>query len=143
MTTGLMMDHRRSLYGTESAIDWNRLPVIQIEHLPQVFEFSSPRVTNKCQYPFPGFPGSYCVWSSLRNHLNRQNWRYSIMILKNNPRLYPTVRAVYARPHLGSSTTVTTPYNSSGSERNAISDGRHYNTTSRQLIWLSDSTRSC
>ena len=48
-TVGSITSHRRRLHGTESTIDWEKLPFIQTEHLPQVFEFSFPRVTNKFQ----------------------------------------------------------------------------------------------
>ena len=44
-----MMAHRRRLYGTELAINWDRLPVSQTEYIPQVYKFSFPRDTTKYQ----------------------------------------------------------------------------------------------
>ena len=44
-------------HGTKHMINWDRLPVIQLEHLPQVYEVSFPRDTTKCQCPFPECPG--------------------------------------------------------------------------------------
>ena len=34
---GSMTSHRRHLHRTESAIKWDRLPIIKTENLPQIF----------------------------------------------------------------------------------------------------------
>ena len=50
---GLMTYPLMSLHGTELAIDWDRLLASLMEHLPQVFEFILPRVTDNYECPFP------------------------------------------------------------------------------------------
>ena len=57
LTKGSMTAYRRRLHRTDPVIYWDRLQFIQMEHLPQVFEVRFPRVTTKCQCPFPGCPG--------------------------------------------------------------------------------------
>ena len=37
LAAGSMMVHHRRMHSTESVIDWNQLPVSQIEHMPHVF----------------------------------------------------------------------------------------------------------
>ena len=54
LEAGSMTAHRRRLHGTETAIDWEGLPVSKMDHLPQVFEVSFPSVTTKCKCPLPG-----------------------------------------------------------------------------------------
>ena len=46
---GSMTAHRRRLHGTELTIYWDWLLVSQMDHLPQVFEASFPKVVTKCQ----------------------------------------------------------------------------------------------
>ena len=89
LTAGSMTAHQRRLHGTEPAIDWDWLPVTHTYHLPQVFEVRFPRVTTKCQLPFPGCSGFFCTWRGLRNHFNRQHWRYSLLILEEHPSYFP------------------------------------------------------
>ena len=68
------MSHRQRMHGTDPEIDWNRLPVSKTEHIPQVFDVSSPKVTSQCPCPFLGCLGSLRTWNSLRNHFNHQHW---------------------------------------------------------------------
>ena len=89
LTAGSIMDHRRRLHGKEPAIDWDRLPVSHMVHPPEVFEVSFPKVTTKCQCPFPGLSRSSCTWSVLRNHSNWQHWWDSLLILEEHPLHFP------------------------------------------------------
>ena len=52
--SGFMASHLISTHGTETEIDWNRLTISQTEHLPQVYEASSPKGTTHYSCPFPG-----------------------------------------------------------------------------------------
>ena len=56
LTTVLMASHRRHVDGTEPEIDWNRLPVSQTEHIPQLFDTRFPKGVSQCPCPFPGCP---------------------------------------------------------------------------------------
>ena len=47
LTAGSMTGHRRRIHDTEIEINWNRLPVIQMEHIPQVFGVSFPKGTTQ------------------------------------------------------------------------------------------------
>ena len=48
--TGLSMTvHQQHIHGTEPDIDWNRLPVSQMDHIPQAFDVSFPKGTS--QFP--------------------------------------------------------------------------------------------
>ena len=76
-----MTVHRRSIYETDLEIDWNQMPVSQIEYLPQVYNFISPKVITQCPYPFPIFQGSYWTCNGIWDHFNRQHWVDSIRIL--------------------------------------------------------------
>ena len=49
LTGGYMTAHRRRMHRTETAINWNRLPVSQKERLPQVYDVRFPRGTT--QFP--------------------------------------------------------------------------------------------
>ena len=40
LTSGYMTDHHRQLHGTDTYIDWERLPVSKTEQLLLVYEFS-------------------------------------------------------------------------------------------------------
>ena len=66
--------HRRKLYGTNPKIDWDRIPVSQHKHLPQVYEIILPRDSIKCQCPFTGCIGSSRNRGGLRNHFKRLHW---------------------------------------------------------------------
>ena len=52
-----MTGHHRRLHGTEPDIDGDKLPFIQTEHLPLMYEFSFLTNIQSCQCPFPGCPG--------------------------------------------------------------------------------------
>ena len=84
-----MTDHCRCLDRGEMAVEWERLLASQTEHPPQVFEVISPRVTTKSQCPFPWCLRSYCNWRFLRNYFNRKHWRDSLLILEEDPSLFP------------------------------------------------------
>ena len=47
LTKGLMTAHRRRVHGTEPAIDWSLLTVIQTEHQPEVYNVIFPRLTKQ------------------------------------------------------------------------------------------------
>ena len=81
------MSHCRRMHQTETAIDWSWLPVSQTVHHPQVYDVSFPRTINQCPLPFPGCPGSSCMWNILRSHFNRHHWgdRFRIMEYHLNP----------------------------------------------------------
>ena len=66
----------------ELEIDWNRLPVNQIEQILQVFGVSFPKGVSQFPCPFPGYLGSSRTWNSLRDHFNRYHWVYSLRILE-------------------------------------------------------------
>ena len=55
---GYLPDHRRRLYGTKPVIDWERLPLRQHKHLPQVYEISFHRSSSRCQCAF--LQGAMC-----------------------------------------------------------------------------------
>ena len=48
LTAGSMTEHRHRMHGTDPEIDWDRLPVSQIEHITQVFDVSSLKGTSQC-----------------------------------------------------------------------------------------------
>ena len=48
-----MTAHRLQMHRTKMAIDWNRLPVSQMGHHPQVYYMSFPREKNGDPEPFP------------------------------------------------------------------------------------------
>ena len=54
MATGSMTDHRQEIYGKYPDIGWDRIPVIQQEKLPQLYEVSFPNTTNTRHCPFQG-----------------------------------------------------------------------------------------
>ena len=83
LMTGSMMVHRRHLHGTDTAIDWDQLPVSQTELLPQVFEVSFPMVPDKCQYPSQGAKGFLIHGESFKK-IDWYNWRDSILIMKED-----------------------------------------------------------
>ena len=41
------------------------------------------------QYPFPGCPGTSHIRSGLKNHLTSIHWVDSILILEEDPKLFP------------------------------------------------------
>ena len=43
LTNGSMTAHQIRMHGSEPEIDWNRLPVLQTEHLPQVYDVIFPK----------------------------------------------------------------------------------------------------
>ena len=53
LTTGSMTVHRCRMYGTKPEVGWNRLPVSQTEHIPQVCDVIFPKVSSQCNAPFP------------------------------------------------------------------------------------------
>ena len=77
------------MHGTESTIDWIRLPVSQTEHQPQVKNVSFLQSTKQFPCPFSGCPGSPCTWNGLHLHFNIQNWGYRISILEEHPNPLP------------------------------------------------------
>ena len=79
------MAHLWHMNGTEIEVDWNWLPVSNMEHIPQVFDTSFPKGTSQLPYPFPGCPGSSRTWNGLRNHFRLQYWGDRLWILEENP----------------------------------------------------------
>ena len=140
LMAGLMTVHRRRHNGKEPPINWNRLPVSQAEHLPQMFEVSLPKVTAKWKCAFTGFPGSSCTWSGLRNHFNQQNWGDSLIILEENPSPLPHYERCECQGPPRTLKTDTTQQKSASSERNNGREGIHCKTVSRWARWLSEST---
>ena len=57
LTAGSMIDHLRCLHGNEPAINWDRLPVIQTEHPPQVYEVRFHREKLSVSAHSQGEPG--------------------------------------------------------------------------------------
>ena len=47
---------------TDLAVDWDWMAVSYIEHLPQVYDISFLKITIKCPWPFPVYPGSSHTW---------------------------------------------------------------------------------
>ena len=86
-----MTVHRRRMYGIEREIDWNRLPVSQTEHIPQIFYISFPKVTYQRPLLFTGCPG-YGM-ASLINSTGITGGLY-LVYWKNTPPLSPNVRCV-------------------------------------------------
>ena len=89
LTMGSMTSHRRCMYRTELSIDWNRLPVGQMEQHPQVYGVSFPRSTKQCNCPFPNCPGSSFTWNGLRSQFNIQNLGDIIRFLDKHPNPLP------------------------------------------------------
>ena len=89
ITAGSMTEHRWRMNRTEPAINWSRLPIIQTEHQPQVYDMSFPRSTKWCPCPFPGCPWSSHTWNGLRLHSSIHHWGYRIRILEEHPNPFP------------------------------------------------------
>ena len=89
LTSGSMTAHRRMMHGTETEIDWNRLPFSQTEYLSQAYYTRFPKGTTQCPCPLHVLPGSYWTCNGLRNHFNQQHWVDSIIILEDNPSPFP------------------------------------------------------
>ena len=70
ITAGYMTDHHRRLHCMDPEIDWNQLPVIQTEYLPQVYEVCFLTNMHLCQCPFPGCPRTSRSSTDLQNHFS-------------------------------------------------------------------------
>ena len=92
LTMGSMMAHRQHMHRTEPAIDWIRLPVIQTEHLPQVYVVSFPQSTKRLPCPFPGCLVSSHMWNGLRSHFIIQHWGDRIRNLEEHPNPLPSCK---------------------------------------------------
>ena len=62
------------MHDTEPEIEWNQLPVSQIEKILQVFDISFPKGTSQCTCPFLICTGSSRTWNKPMNHFDYQNW---------------------------------------------------------------------
>ena len=91
LTVGSMTSRRCRMHGTDPAIYWSWLPVIQTVHQPHVYGVSFPRMNNRCPYPcpFPGCPSSSHTCNGLGYHFNMQHWGDRIIILKKHPNPLP------------------------------------------------------
>ena len=78
LTAGLMISHRRRTNGTNIEIDWNQLPVSQMEHIPQVFYVIFLKGMYQYLCPFSVCLGSLRTWNVLRNQFNFRNWGESL-----------------------------------------------------------------
>ena len=85
LTYGSMTAHQIRIHRTESAIDWKRMLVSQMEHLPQLYNTSFPKGMTQCPCPFHGCPGSSRTWKGPQNHFNWQKWGNIIIILEDHP----------------------------------------------------------
>ena len=89
LALGYIVVHRRQMHGVEPEIDWNRIPVIQIEYLPHVFDVRFLKGTSQFQCPSPCCPGLSCTCNSLWNHFNRKHWGGILRILEELPSAIP------------------------------------------------------
>ena len=133
LTTGSMMEHCCCMHGVEPAIDWNRLPVSQTEHHPQVYDKSFLWTTKRCPCHFPGCMDSYCTWNILRSHFIIQHWGCSISILEDQPNPYPSTSTVGAISHQGGLTPGTMHMRISNREWISNSNTRTYSASLRQV----------
>ena len=127
-TAGPMTNHFRILHVTDLAVYWGRLPVIQTEHLPLVYEVIFQTNIQLCQCPFPGCPGTFLSSSGLRNHFIRINWGVggALSLSKKNihDRFHILNSASNRCPH-GYFKIVVIALKHVGWERNAADGGRH------------------
>ena len=56
LNAGSMTAHRRCTHGTGPEIDWNQIPVSQMEHITQLFDIILLTGTSQCPCPFPICP---------------------------------------------------------------------------------------
>ena len=89
MTTSSLTAYRWKLHGTVPTIYWDRLPVIQYKHLPQVYEDRFPRESSKYQCTFTGCLRPYHSRSGLSNHSTMMHLCDRIHILEDHPTPYP------------------------------------------------------
>ena len=103
LSAGSTLTQRCCMNRTEPTIDWNRLPISQVEHHLQVYDVSFPWSTNWCPCPFLVAQVSSRTWNGLCLRFNSQNWGYSIMILEDHPNYPPQVRELQETSHSGES----------------------------------------
>ena len=114
ITAVSMTVHQQHIHGTEPDIDWNRLPVSQMDHIPRVFNVSFQKDTSQFPYSFTGCPGFSWTWNDLRNNLNQHHWGIIMQILEEHPPPSPNLRSVVERSRCGASVIGTMSQKNAG-----------------------------
>ena len=100
LTDGYMKTHCIQLHGKVQTIDWVRLLVIQMDHIPLVYKVKLLTTMHSLQFPFWGCPGMYRIQGGLRNQFIRLHFGGSIIILKEHPTPFYVVDTTANRcPH--------------------------------------------
>ena len=135
------MSHQIQSYVTEPVIEWDQLPISQMEHLLIVHKVIFTTNMQSCQCPFPGCPRTSHGMSGLCSHFNRLHCGIVLVYLyqKNNQRHLHTLNTDTDRcPHEYWIIAIIT-LQRSGWDSNATDGGRHWNGALRKTWWISGS----